>query len=363
MCALLLTIWVTQFIPAMGSVYYEEVYPYIAYCLSSVSRLVPFSIGELFIAFSIAGLLFVYPIYLRCYKKKAWKHILLNSIEYLAWVYVWFYIAWGLNYSQPNFYQRTNVPYTPFNQDAFMSFVNNYIEELNACYVDVNEIDEEQVRDEAVAGYNKIGSEFYIHAPFHKHPKAKRMIFTPLMSKVGVSGSMGPFFCEFTINGDVLPSQYPATYTHELAHLLGITSEAEASFYAYLVCTNSQVGYIRFCGYLSVMNHVLSNAYRLMAVEDYEELIRKIRPEIIELAKQNNSYWMEKYSPVAGDIQNWIYDLYLKGNKIQSGRKNYSEVVGLLISYHTYLADRDGTNKSIKAEMPRPLPKYIKQKR
>ena len=52
--------------------------------------------------------------------------------------------------------------------------------------------------------------------------------------------------------------------------------------------------------------------------------------------ESNQEYWTEKYSPLIGDIQDWIYDLYLKGNKIQSGRKNYSEVVGLLISYYTH---------------------------
>ena len=148
---------------------------------------------------------------------------------------------------------------------------------------------------------------------------------------VGVTGSMGPFFCEFTLNGDLLPSQYPATYAHELAHLLGITSEAEANFYAYQVCTRSQVQAIRFSGYLSVLPHVLNNARRLMAEEEYAQLFRRIRPEIIGLAKKNSEYWMKKYNPVIGRIQDRIYDLYLKGNKIESGRKNYSEVVGLLV--------------------------------
>lgn len=162
------------------------------------------------------------------------------------------------------------------------------------------------------------------------------MLFTPLISMVGVTGSMGPFFCEFTLNGDLLPSQYPATYAHELAHLLGISSEAEANFYAYQVCTRSQARGIRFCGYFSVLGHVLTNARRLMDEEEYKELFNRIRPEIIEQAKSNQEYWTEKYSPLIGDIQDWIYDLYLKGNKIQSGRKNYSEVVGLLISYYTH---------------------------
>uniref|UniRef100_UPI003FED51F7 DUF3810 family protein n=2 Tax=Bacteroides TaxID=816 RepID=UPI003FED51F7 len=85
-----------------------------------------------------------------------------------------------------------------------------------------------------------------------------------------------------------------------------------------------------------VLGHVLVNARRLMDEEEYKELFNRIRPEIIELAKSNQEYWTEKYSPLIGDIQDWIYDLYLKGNKIQSGRKNYSEVVGLLISYYTH---------------------------
>lgn len=161
-------------------------------------------------------------------------------------------------------------------------------------------------------------------------------MFTPFISMVGVTGSMGPFFCEFTLNGDLLPVNYPATYAHELAHLLGITSEAEANFYAYQVCTRSQAMGIRFSGYFSVLNHVLGNAQRLLPKEEYAKLLKRIRPEIIELAKANQTYWAAKYSPVIGAVQDWIYDLYLKGNKIESGRRNYSEVIGLLISYQEW---------------------------
>ena len=143
------------------------------------------------------------------------------------------------------------------------------------------------------------------------------------------------------MNGDLLPINYPATYAHELAHLLGITSEAEANFYAYQVCTRAQATGIRFSGYFSVLGHVLSNARRLLSEEEYTKLFKRIRPEIIELAKQNQAYWSAKYSPIIGDIQDWIYDLYLKGNKIGSGRQNYSEVVGLLISYQESLKDKE----------------------
>ena len=121
-------------------------------------------------------------------------------------------------------------------------------------------------------------------------------------------------YTSFTLTGDLLPPQYPATYAHELAHFLGISSEAEANFYAYQVGTRSHVKEIRFSGYLSVLSHVLGNASRLMSEDEYAELFDQIRPVIIELAQKNQQYWMEKYSPLIGDIQNFIYDLYLKGN-------------------------------------------------
>lgn len=338
---LLLTIWLVQLIPAMGRFYASTVYPVISYSLSGLSGLIPFAIGDLFIFVSITGVV-VYPIYGRI-KKHPWKKIWLRDGEYLLWIYIWFYLAWGLNYSQPNFYQRTAIPYTAYTPESFNTFVEDYITRLNDSYVPVKEIQTVQVRDEAVRIYNQISDSLGVHRPPHPHPRVKTMMFTPLISMVGVSGSMGPFFCEFTLNGDLLPSQYPATYTHELAHLLGITSEAEANFYAYQVCTRSDIPTIRFSGYFSVLGHVLANARGLMTEEEYESLFKQIRPEIIELARSNQAYWMAKYSPVVGSIQDWMYDLYLKGNKIDSGQKNYSEVVGLLISYQ---------NKSSRIKVP-----------
>lgn len=328
----LFTVWATQLLPGWGDTYAQSVYPAVSRLLSSFSRLLPFAVGDLFISLSIAGLL-LYPFYARRHRGKKWRHILLNEAEYLLWLYVWFYLAWGLNYSQKDFYARTGIPYTAYTPEVFQRFVDGYIDRLNASYTDITTIDKPTVCRESVQGYHQISDTLGVHRPPRLSPRAKTMLFTPLTSMVGVTGSMGPFFCEFTLNGDLPPSQYPATYAHELAHLLGITSEAEANFYAYQVCTRSQVQAIRFSGYLSILSHVLMNARLLMDEKEYTALTDRIRPEIKRLYLQNRAYWTEKYSPLVGKIQNFIYDLYLKGNRIESGRKNYSEVIGLLISY------------------------------
>lgn len=331
---LLILVWLTQSIPALSNAYACSVYPVIAFCLSSFSRLFPFALGDLFIFLSIVGVL-AYPVYARI-KKQPWKKILLRDGEYLLWIYVWFYLAWGLNYSQKNFYQRTQIPYVAYEPENFKEFVEEYIEKLNASYVPVTRIQPERVGPETARIYNRISDSLGVHRPPHASPRAKTMLFTPFISMVGVTGSMGPFFCEFTLNGDLLPANYPATYAHELAHLLGITSEAEANFYAYEVCTRSSEPDIRFSGYFSVLGHVLGNARRLLTQDEYAEVYQRIRPKIIQLAREEQAYWNDKYSPLVGKVQDWIYDLYLKGNKIASGRKNYSEVVGLLLSYRDW---------------------------
>ena len=267
-------------------------------------------------------------------------------MEYLAWVYVWFYIAWGLNYFREDFFTRTQTTYVPFSSEHFQSFLDAYTDSLNASWVPIETIDREVVKEAVQEGYRELPTRFGLTTPgTYLHPKT--MLFSRLMSGVGVMGYMGPFFTEFNLNGQLLPVQYPATYAHELAHLLGITSEAEANFYAYQVCTRSQAKDIRFSGYLSVLPHVLGNARRLMDEEEYAQLYRSIRPEIIGLAKKNSEYWMRKYNPLVGDIQDRIYDLYLKGNKIESGRKNYSEVIGLLISYEEW---KNKANRATKVQ-------------
>ncbi len=327
----LILIEITKLIPSWGEAYARSVYPGIAAVLSSFSGLFPFSVGDFFILLSVIGLLF-WPVY-SCIKGISFKKIFLRALEFLLLIYVWFYIAWGLNYSQKDFYHRTEIEYTAYNQENFKSFLDEYIKTLNNSYVPIGKINKEIIQQRITAEYKKDNPG--IHSA-KGNPRGKTMLISPLFSKMGISGYMGPFLSEFNVNRDTPISQYPTTYAHEFSHFLGITSEAEANFYAYLVCSRSDDPAIRFCGYFSVMNYILSNARGFLSEDEYRSYFVKIKPAIIDLAKENREHWNELYSPLIGDIQSWIYDLYLKGNKISTGRKNYSEVVGLMLSWYNH---------------------------
>lgn len=326
---LLLFIWVTMGNTTLGEWYSRELYPYISAFLSRFSSWFPFSVGDCFIYGSIIGLL-GYLVYALIKRNNVWK-TLGHIAEYLAWVYAWFYLAWGLNYFREDFFTRTKIPYATYSQEHFKSFLDTYVDSLNMAWLPLEKVDTAKVEEIVQKGYREMPERFGINLPA-SYLRPKTMLFSRFMSGVGVMGYMGPFFTEFNLNGQLLPIQYPATYAHEMAHVLGISNEAEANLYSYLICTRSTNPEIRFSGYFSLLPYVLGNAYMVLDKEDYECFISRIRPEIKELYNQKVSYWQALYSPAIGEVQDVVYNLFLKGNKIPTGTANYSEVIALLIA-------------------------------
>ena len=359
---LLSLITLTKLIPLWGFIYTTRIYPIIGSLLSPISGLFPFAVGDIFIALSIVWVFF-YPIYeikwrkqlakrffflaakRGCYPKK--KVVFGRVAEYLLWVYAWFYMAWGLNYSQPNIYCRTGMKPVEVSEAKFREFAYRYADSINSLSEERRVKSEEfngmvddglknRVRDAVLKGYNEIGAKEGINAPFNQHPHAKTMLFTPLSSMSGVTGSMGPFFCEFTLNGDIRPHDYPAIYAHEFAHLLGIANEGEANFYSYIVCTASSDKAVKFSGYYHIFFHVLRNVFDILGEKEGEKYLKYIRPEIIQLAKSDRNYWLSKRCKVLDAAQDFIFDLYLRGNHVAEGRKSYSGVVGLILAWESH---------------------------
>lgn len=367
--SLLILVLVIKWNPYLGYIYTLYIYSTIGRILSSFSGIFPFAIGDIFIALSIAWVI-LYPLYEIVLRKRlARRYTFLaakgNSYpktktvwgrvaEYLLWIYVWFYMAWGLNYSQPNIYQRTGMKPAKVSEKVFREFAYRYADSLNLLSEERRVKSEEtafdgqresqfngfvddglknRVRDAVLKGYNQIGHKEGINAPFNPHPHVKTMVFTPFSSMAGVTGSMAPFFCEFTLNGDIRPHDYPAIYAHEYAHFLGIANEGEANFYSYIVCTSSTDKAVKFSGYYHIFFHVLHNVFDILGEKEGEKFLSHIRPEIIRLAKDDRHYWLSKRSKVLDAAQDFIFDLYLKGNNVSEGRKSYSGVVALILAW------------------------------
>lgn len=318
-----------RYFPHWAEAYARTVYPLLSGVLSAFSSLFPFSLEEILVV-GLLLWLFIFPIRKRR-KGWNWKRIAVRELEVLVWIYIWFYMGWGLNYFRYNIYTRLQVKPVSYNEQVFVDFLHSYTDSLNIAYTQRIDMDAELLESEVKSFYSRTSKEGGLSTP-KDWQQPKYFMFTPIYSSVGVLGSMGPFFAEAQLNADLLPVQIPFTYAHEFSHLLGVSNEAEANYWAYRACTESHDEVLKYSGYLGLLPYVVSNASRLLSKEQFQEWVKTIRPEVITDYKKEQTHWQEKYSSVVGAIQDYLYNLFLKGNNIPSGKKNYAEVIGILLA-------------------------------
>lgn len=173
-----------------------------------------------------------------------------------------------------------------------------------------------------------------------KYPNPKKIINSDFMSQQYLAGIYFPFSMEANYNDLMYPSNFPSTICHELSHLKGYIREDEANFIAYVACINSENNFIKYSGYLSVLNYIVKDLYDYLPENEYDQIIKlndKVAKDNIFLSKEDFDK-VEKDSifstDVLSDATDAFLDKNLKLNGVQSGMNNYNEVVKLLILYY-----------------------------
>lgn len=313
---------------SMSERYMNKIYPSIATLLSTISALLPFSVYDLFIVVALLYLLKL--ILFVIIRQTSFKDFLFSLVRFVTILIAWFYLGWGISYFRKDYYSRTNIQETTFNADNLREFASYFISQANNSYVGFEVMEKEEIRKEIERTYNHVHEPLVLNYPNGKR-KVKKMVFESMFTKMGISGYYGPFFNEIHINNYSLNFTYPFTLAHEMAHQFGIAKESEANLYAFIVCINSEDERIRYSAYASIISYLL-NDVRALIPDEYEGILNSVKPEIIEDLQRNRQHWLSARNKTLSDAQNKVYDAYLKGNRISSGRENYSEVVGLLIS-------------------------------
>ena len=311
-----------------GEWYATCLYPHISISLSLLVSWIPFSMTEALAVSSVGLMIYVLIRDIR-HREKVWN-IFIRETEIVAWIIVWFYFGWGMNYFRESIYTRGDFKRQAFDEVVFKQFMNDYADSLNHSYTPET-IDMSVYENDIKERYSSVPDHFGLsQAKRWQHPK--KLLFNPLYTAVGVGGYIGPFFGETHLNADHFPQQHPSSYAHELSHLLGVSNEDEANFWAYQICRNSSIPAVKYSAYYSLLPYVLSNASRVLDEEEYKEYVLSIRPEIRQQLVEQQEFWRSKYSKTLGKIQSVIYDSMLKANKIPSGAKNYSQVIEIIIA-------------------------------
>ncbi len=326
--ALFVMIFLFSLSTTLSEWYMHGVYPILAAILSFISNLFPFSLYDVFLI--VAVLLLIKLIVFTIIRKTSFSKFLFSLIRFVTVIVAWFYFGWGIAYFRKDFYGRSDVAEMRFDPEIFRDFAVRFIDNANLYYVDCTYMDKNDIRSEIESSYHALHETLGVSYPNGKR-RTKPMMFESIYSKMGVSGYFGPFFNEIHVNDYSLNFTYPFTLAHEMAHQFGIATESEANLYGFVVCTRSSNEKIRYSAYISTLRYVLNDIRRFLP-EEYESLGSSIRPEIIADLRRNREHWLAARDESLSDVQDRVYDAYLKTNKVSSGQDNYSEVVGLLIS-------------------------------
>ena len=137
------------------------------------------------------------------------------------------------------------------------------------------------------------------------------------------------------MNRSVPDNEYPYTLAHELGHLAGVTSEAEANYWAYVFCRDSGNDAVRYSGFLSVLPYVLLNARNLLPEDEFNAWADTVCEKAKNDFNASRQYWKGKKIPWIESIQRKIYGVFLRSNGISEGLKDYSGVVEMIITMDT----------------------------
>lgn len=191
---------------------------------------------------------------------------------------------------------------------------------------------------------------------------AKELLFSPLYSKYQISSIYSPITGELCINTDYPEVLIPMQIAKTMAMQRGYTEDSDASYIAYIVCTEySDDVYIRYSGYFNAYLELSSKLYnesgknlhlhfantlRDKAKKEYVQLVKKLdtlygTPSEIQYTASETELPPEQYCDVAKLM---IYDIR---KQINSGNlaidnsepKNYGKYCNFLVNHYKLDSD------------------------
>ncbi len=317
--------------------YSTGIYPYISKFLRFLLGWIPFSIGDLLIAFLLCY--FLKTLYLLL--KNKFKNILATFIKLMSGVsiiYFCFYAFWGLNYFREPLAKNLNLQQATYTTEQLVLTTKHIIEQLNAVHLTIVKNDsvqvvvpytEKEIYKLAPAGFAKL-SKSYPQLSY-KTVSIKTSLTSLLQSYNGTAGYINPLTGEAQINDMIPKTGYPSTTCHEVAHQIGWAAENDANFIGFLASIANDDLYFKYSGYRMAYNYCIGQVYK-RDKDLGKELAKTVNKGIYKDYKASNLHWQQFKNPIEPFVKKG-YNSYLKANNQSKGIESYSYVVDLLIAY------------------------------
>lgn len=322
---------------AITSWYTHNVYTHLDVFLGKLTNLFPISIGDLFYAITVFTLLYFTIKYV---KTKKYGKMLILYVNSILFFLITFQLFWGLNNYKSSLVSEVNldVNYTKADLDTITEKLINHVNKQHLAITTHNDSvvklkkNLHLFNELARANYNKLPDHLQKILISNNINEVKSSMYSKLLSYTGFSGYFNPFTHENQINIEIPTIGMPITVAHEMAHQLGIASEAEANFYGYQVMALSEDVVYQYAANLYALKYCL-NEYSKENEETYQILFKKLNLGVQQNILESEAFWQSKRT-VSSFFFKHLYGVFLKINNQKDGIKSYNRFVDILINYN-----------------------------
>ena len=324
--------------PSFIEKYYSNgIYPYISSFFRILLGWIPFSFGDLLLAFGLFVLIrFLYRLIKNRFNNFIPKIIHFTAI--LSIIYFCFYLFWGLNYYREPLAKNLDYQQKKYTTKQLQKVTEHIIDKLNTYQFKITKNDslkvenpyqQKEMYNMAVNGYDNLVKDF----PQLKYQfkSVKSSLMSLLQTYNGTSGYLNPLTGEAQVNDKIPTTSYPTTTCHEMAHQIGFAAENEANFVGFLAANYNQNQYFKYASYRMAFGYCISEI-RKRDRELSKELWKTVNKGIIKDFNASYEFWQAYKNPFEPLVKKG-YNAYLKANKQDKGVESYNYVVDLLISY------------------------------
>ena len=324
--------------PAFVEFYYSNgIYPVISSFFRIILGWIPFSVGDLLVAFGV----FIFIRFLIRLIKTRFKNFIPKIIQFtavLSVIYFCFYLFWGLNYYRENLTKTLKYEQQEYTTEQLQKVTEHIIKKLNYYQHKITESDTLKVENPykqkemyimAATGYDNLSKDF----PQLKYQfkSVKSSLMSLLQTYNGTSGYLNPLTGEAQVNDRIPKTSYPTTTCHEIAHQIGFAAENEANFVGFLAANYTNDLYFKYASYRMAFGYCISEM-RKRDRNISKELWKTVNKGIAKDFNASYQFWQVYKNPFE-PIVKMGYNAYLKANKQSKGVQSYNYVVDLLISY------------------------------
>ena len=326
----------------MEAAYSRRAYRAVAAVLVRLTSPVPFSIAEIGLAVLIVAALVALVrglARLRRGPDRA-RRLARGTLAVVAGagaVYLAFQLVWGLNYARCPLADTLGLPTRGGDAGELAAVASALVAESAALRAGLPEDAAgalsipggvSAVAARAPSGYERL---------FAARPalagtvgRAKPVLFSPLMSYLGIGGIYAPFTGEANVNATLPDWDRPFTVCHELAHQRGFAREDEANYLGYLACRRHPDRDFQYSGTFQGALYVLG-ALRAADRPAFDG-VRRTLSSPMERDLAALAVWRARYKSRLSNVQDRVNDTYLRSQGQREGVRSYGRMVDLLLA-------------------------------